>query len=528
MKLTIDLTGKGGLAPNFYKSGDAFGNNFNLRYEGKENQMVGGWYNPFKRPGYLCSVNASRDDISLDTGSINTIITSALYDMLNDDIYVAERGEEVYRGDGLSDIEFVSVLDLGVDNTIHDLEMYMINGVQKIFYTYDKNGTAEVGYADTGGAFANANSDWLTTDVTNNFSNTLINNIFMRVADNGFAYIFMDNQVHKIDGTTSGGATGTATANVITFPPYFQITDAIDTNGRIYMPIRQDTSPPTIGITLANAQVGVYIWDRLSTVVNMQNYIAIPGIREIRKIYVSPKGTIRVITINSEANVEIRELQGSVFNVIETLGDDIYPNYHDSLSVYGLNTSWLGNDGNIYCHGRVSENDKESFYKIGIITSSLGPGIMFMANAGSRADKLSFYISDTAVGANYRLYKWSPYTKIDGSGLAIIGNVYTLVKFLPPMSTVNYINIYCRPAGSGSGTIATIKPYFNQSTTAWASKAVTLDEAGTGLKRIEVGKPFVNTVQLEIEFSTSVNLSGNTDFSPSFAIIDYSVTKTKA
>ena len=524
-KLTIDLSGKGGLAPRF--NGDVHNANYNLRYIGREDQMAHGWYNPFKRYGYMSPSNSTRQDLQVDTGAPNALITSALYDMANDDIYVGERGREVYRGDSFSDLDLAGVLDVGVSNTIHDLEMYMINGVQKIFYTYDKNGTAEVGYADVGGSMANAHSNWLTTDATGAFSNTLTNDIFMRVADNGFGYIFMDNQIHKIDGTTSGGAAGTVTANVIIFPPYFQITDALDTNGRFYIPIRQDTSPSSLAISISNAPVGVYVWDRFSTAVNMQNYIAIPGIREIRKIYVSPKGTIRVITINSESYVEIRELQGNNFNVIETLGYGMYPRYHDSLSIYGLNTTWLGADGQIYCHGRVTEKDEEGIFNIGAITSTAGSGIMFLGGVGNAPSGLNFYISDTTSVPSYRLYKWSPHLGAGGTGTAYRGDVYTLVKFLPAMSTINYIDIYCRPSGSGATTIATIKPYFNQSATAWASKAVTLSEAGTGLKRIDVGKPYINAVQLEIEFSTAVNLSGLTDFSPSFAVIDYTPTNTK-
>ena len=406
-----------------------------------------------------------------------------------------------------------------------DLEMYQINGVQKIFYVYEKSGNLEIGHADTGGAFANSNNDWLTADVSGSFTNTLVNDAFMRVADNGFAYIFQDNNIHKIDGNTSGGAAGTVTANVVQFPPYFQITDAVDNQGRIYAAVRQDKSPSSITITLSSAPIGVYIWDRRTTVINMQNYIAIPGIREIKKIYVSPQGTIRAITINSETIVEIRELQGYSFNVIKTIGRRAYPSYNDSVNVHGLFTTWVSVDGIVYSHGRLSENDPESIYKIGSL-SGTSHGLSFVGNVGTSPFKFALHVSDILSGT-YRFYKWSPNAKEDGTGLANAGNVYSLVKYLPQMSNINYIDIYCNPKGSGSGTIATVKPYFNQSATAWASKAVTLDETGRGYVRIEVNKPYVNAVQLEIEFSTTVNLSGLTDFAPSFAIVDYSVTNTK-
>ena len=533
-KLQIDLTGKGGLAPRF--DGDYSGHtNYNLRYIGRDDQMAHGWYNPFKRYGYLNAANSTRDDLTVATGSPNIYIGSALYDMANNDFYVAERGakddgkshHEVYRADGMDDTDLESVLDLGASVAIHDLEMYQINGVPKIFYAYDKNGTAEVGYASVNDSMTTKVNTWLTTTATGAFSSTLTNDVFMRVADDGFMYLFHDGNIHKLDGREVTGLPGTVTENVLVFPDYWQITDALNTNGLFYIPIRQDQAPPAITVVLANATVGVYVWDKTTTLTNMQNYIAIPGIREIRKIYVSPKGTIRVITINSEANVEIRELQGNVFQVLETIGNGMYPVYHDSLSVYGLCTTWLGKDGQIYCHGQTSEKDREGFFNIGAITSTAGPGIMVIGGVGTAPNKLTFYISDTTAGPGYRLYKWGPYAENGGGGTPYKGDVYTLVKFLPAMSTVNYLDIYCRPAGSGTATAATVKIYFNQSASAWATKTITLAEAGTGFKRIEINKPFVNAVQLEIEFSTAIAMSANVDFAPSYAILDYSPTKTK-
>ena len=63
---------------------------------------------------------------------------------------------------------------------------------------------------------ASDNKTWLTSTVAGGFTMNLHNDFFMVVADNSFAYLFMDNHVHKLDGTTltgGAGAQGGSSAN---------------------------------------------------------------------------------------------------------------------------------------------------------------------------------------------------------------------------------------------------------------------------------------------------------------------------
>lgn len=474
-----------------------------------------------------------------------TILGSSIYDSANNDFYFAERGQRIFKGDTLDDTTLNPEHDLGATGTpvIMDLEIYQLNGTRKLFYVYESGGNLNVGEATLPIAFENDN--WLTTDVSGAFTNGLTNDAFMRVADNGFAYLFADNDIHKIDGTTNGGANGTISANVLQFPEYFQIVDAIDYRGNMYVAIHQNTEAVHSAIYTQRTNsipCGIYIWDRRTTVVNTQDYIPLEGVKQIRKIYVSPQGDLRLIVVNSENIVEIRKYNGSTFAAIEEAGYIAYPQFHDSLTNIGGLSVWLGVNGNIYAHGKISPFDIEGIYKIGntpdtVYTASTPTGaIMFgggntdSSTAGFKSYKTGLYIPYINSSAVALLKAWDIYgTGADGitNAQQEQGNVYTLVKFFPTMSTVHYIDIYNFPqTGSGSTTCGTVKIYFNQSSTAWASKTITRDQAARGYVTIDVDKQFVNSIQLEFEFETSIGIP-TFDYAPSFAVVDYTVTETR-
>ena len=538
-KLQIDLSGRAGLAPRHWGDLDRTVSTPELRYIGSEGQMASGIYNPFRRYGYCSPSNST-----FQTTGINTAATigSTIYDRVNNNFYCAERSQKIFKGANLDEATSIpQALDLGTTGTpvLMDLEIYMMNGVRKLYYIYKTGGNLEVGNATL--PFASANSNWLSTDTTGAFTNGLTNEAFMRVADNGFAYIFQDNNIHKIDGTTYGGANGTVTANVIQFPPFFQIVDAIDYRGNIYAAIHQDTAAirgAAAGVNY-NAPTGIYIWDRLSNVVNVRDYIPVDGISRIRKIYIAPNGELRLIGENSERVVEIRRFTGSSFEKIEEVGIGCYPQFPDSLDSCSSLVVWLGADGIIYAHGNLTHLDKEALYKIGNLPEAhtFTGAILFGGSTGAssttgyKAVKSGFYIGYNVATPLYHFKAWDMYgTGADGvTAQQEQGDVYTLVKYLPQMSNVNYIDIYMFPGGDGENpgvTAGTVKIYFNQSSSAWASKVVTRGDSFNGYKRIEINKPYVNSIQLEVEFSTST-VVGAFDFAPSYAVVDYTPTTTK-
>lgn len=486
-----------------------------------------------------------RYSTSTKPGSIAAILSSSLYDSLNDDFYFSERGQSIFRGDTLDDTALTSVLNLGATGTpqIMDLEIYQINAVRKLFYLYETGGNMEIGIATL--PFASNNNTWLTGTTSGAFTNAITNDGFIRVADNGYAYIFQDNNIHKIDGTSVGGTNGTVVANVLNFPAFFQVIDAYDYRGNMYIGIQQNIEGVlNSGITVrTNSNTcGVYIWDRQSTVISTRDYIPLEGVKQIRKIYVSPTGDLRLHVINSENISEIRKYNGSTFIPVEEVGYKAHPQFHDSQTNIGGLTVWLGSNGNIYAHGKITPFDNEALYKIGnapetVSSSGLATGAILFGgantdstSAGFKAYKTGLYISYADSAATTILLKaWDLYgTGADGlTALQEQGDVYTPVKFLPMLSTVNYIDIYMFPvATSGSTVVGTVKIYFNQSSTAWASKTITRDQAARGYFTIDVDKQYVNSVQIEIEFSSSTAI-GTSDLAPSLAVVDYTPTTTR-
>lgn len=557
-KLQIDLSGRAGLAPRFWGDIDRTVATPELRILGKEGQMADGIYNPFRRYGYMSPSNATFTDVTLDNASVG-VLSSSIYDSVNDDFYFMDRQEcQIYKGDGLDDVALTRVNGHGATGTpvSMDLEIYQINGSRKIFYVYEKSGNLEVGVSNLPFDNTTSSPNWLTNaaaagtatgsaNATGSFTVAITNDAFMRVADNGFAYIFQDNNIHKIDGSTNGGASGTLSANVVQFPAYFQIIDAVDYRGNMYIALHQNTQAVLsagVSVSTNSTPCGIVIWDRQTSSVNMKDYIPLEGIKQIRKIYVSPQGDLRLIVVNSENITEIRKYNGSTFVAIEEAGYLAHPQFHDSVTTIGGLTVWLGYNGNIYAHGKISPFDTEGIFKIGNLPESIqtfgittgavlfGGGSTDSYSGNTKPYKTGLYVTYNNASSSKLIKAWDIYgTGADGitTPLQEQGDVYTLVKFLPAMSSVNFIDIYNFPIGTtGTSTCGTVKIYFNQSSTAWATKTITRDQAARGYITIDVDKQFINSIQLEIEFKNDV-FPGTSDYAPSFAVVDYTPTETR-
>ncbi len=373
--------------------------------------------------------------------------------------------------------------------------------------------------------------------------------ILLRVADNGFMYIFDNNTVHKYDGTVAGGASGTLSANVLLFPSYFTVMDAIDYRGLMFIGISQlPITSSTIHNNLANHEInsGIYIWDRLSSVIQTRDYVPLAGVKVIKRIYVAPNGSLRLLCIAASGLTQMREYNGSTFVVIKELGLGACPQYVDGLCTTDQHSVWLGNDGAIYGHGAIDVGGPDVLAKIGQVkvtststpaTTLTGAGMVmfgaangFSSDSGYRADRMGFTISYNDGGSKLAK-KWFPFDKgtINSNAQnALQGDIFTSLFFLPTMSTITTMDVYMATGTtSGSTTQATIKIYFNGSTTAWASKTVTRDDVVKGYKHIEINKPFINTIQVEIEYSVSASLADSIDFHPAFAVVEYEPTGAK-
>lgn len=552
-KLQLDLSGRMGLTSNYFGDSDQTMATNNRNFGSGQSKMVDGYFNPFLRVGFLSPSVATLNSTTVSGATQNANIGSREYDVNNDDLYLAERGQQLFHFDGLDDTSLVQDFDLGATGTpvIHDLEIYQINGVRKLFYVYTKAGNFNVGIE----SLPTGTNDpvWLTTTTAGAFTNGTVSPYnFMRSSDNGFAYLFQDNNVHKIDGTlATGGTNGTVTPNALTFPAYFRITDAVDYRGFVFMVVHQSTVDVTTIQTTGNtfaSPVGIYVWDRETLTSSNNDFIPVNGVLSVQKIFIAPNGNLRLICVGANKLPQIREFDGHAFPIVKELSLGAAPQYPDSFTTAGNISIWLGMDGTIYGYGFPlnSESATEVLAKIGrVVTTNTthpefsiftgavhyGASNTFSSSTGYREDRQGLTIcyndSGTGVGTNNvkKFYPFDKGTINSSSQFSLQGDIYTPVTPLPTLCTVNTITIFMATgSSSGSTPQGTVKIYFNGSSAPWAVKTITRDDVAKGYFNIKVGKPYINTVQLEIEYPTATIMSDATDFHPFYADVDYTAT----
>lgn len=421
------------------------------------------------------------------------------------------------------------------------------SGIDVGLYTAITGGAFRVGVADL--PFANSDDAWLTTTATGAFANSTLSTYdFMRTADNGFAYFGQDNAFHKLDGTSTGGTNGTVTPNVLLFPASFRLTDAVDYRGNMFIVIHQSPVDTTSNTqTNYTLDCGVYIWDRDTTQIRMSDYVPVPGVRQIKKIFVAPNNSLRLITISSDGITQVRQFDGSNFIVIKELGIGAAPQFVDSLTIAGTKTMWLAPDGSLYCMGSSRPGGKELLARIaqirapqaettdGYASNITAGALLYGSNsdtgtAGYRNDRqgvLLSYSDGTPIIKKTYPFDKSPVNSTNQT--AHIGDIYSSIMALPFLATLQTITIHmAKGTATGATTQASVKIYFNGSSTAWATKTVTRDDIAKGYFNIKVGLPWVNKVQLEIEYATGITLSDTYDFHPYYAEVEYTATGAQA
>jgi len=358
---------------------------------------------------------------------------------------------------------------------------------------------------------------------------------FIRKADNALLYWFTDNRVHSVDGSITGGNFGTINPNLLIFPKHLNAVDAVDTNGFMYIAIQstQAGGGSADTKTFPADTIGVYVWDRQSTVVRTRDYAPIYGAKEIKRLFVDNEGTVNAIVINNSRFCELRQYINGKFVIVAGFELDGYPPYRHSVTRLGSLTAWQGQNGTIYGWGKLTPQESNQIYKLGDISGEASgtftPGIMVAGHNEATEPRLGAFLS-WADDSTQKLSKWFP----NGEGTIGStvqnphqGDIYSLVTPLKYTSTVENIKLLMIPGtNAGATTVANVKIYFNQSSTAWATKAITLDDIKRGWKEIEVNMQNINFVQIELEYVTTRTL-GTDDFNPMYAEVNYQPTNTK-
>ena len=543
LQLKINLSGSGGLINGFHK---------HLKqhvYFGGESQMVDGIYNPFSHPGYLTPARTARKDLTLANNSV--IHKTCIYDPVSDKFLSGSTDGHITYWSGLDSTTYSSDITTGTPDNIIDFEVYQLNGSRKIFYSSIDGSNGYVGVTDgtyfqfdwsNGGSNANLYTGTVTGSGTFTSAGP-----FMRVASNNFMYIYDKNRVHKVDGTASGGTAGTITANVLTFADTYRIVDAVDWKNLNYIAVQDEANPYNYsqGVSRFSRSAGVFVWDRVSTTVSTRDFIPIYGVKEIKRIYIAHDGKLRAMTVGASTQFQIREFTGSSFEVIFELDLSASPTTHDGVTISEYATFWLGNDLNVYAHGRYTPGAANGVYKVGKLTNGTitSVGYCYFANGSTEVatgtDCLFMsYINNSSSYNKTQKFLLNFYGSIPGAysaGAPYASEIYTKNISLPVQSNVEDMFVYLltsttSDSGDGTSICASVKVYLNQSATAFGTYNITRSDIRNGYIRIPINKQFVNNIQVSIDYSTTQN-SGVTitsfDACPSYAILNYEPTETK-
>lgn len=561
-KIQLDLTGAGGLANNYYGDKPYTSSSPHLRYLGADNQMAEGIYNPISMSGYLSPVNNTTKTIS---GTTSFLLTSALVvpaqiaNDTDDAIFFADEATTGTTGKIMNlDTAIDTSLDQAYEIPIFDTNKYAkcidlikaeLNTAEIVFFirqTTTNSNNYTVGISDRD--FQTIDPDWLQTVPVGAFTELTPNGrSFFVLGDNGLLYVMNTHRVHAIDGTATGGTNGTVYEGILQFPTGTRLVDGINYNGKIWVGLHNYANLTVHGSQNAlstksiNQFVGVYIWDKRTTTATVNEFIRLPACKLFWSMH-QLNDLPMCFTQSTDGYTQLRIWNGRGMQVVKTLGKNAYPKFRRH-SVYEGNDYiiWLGADGYVYYFGKTEASANNSLYIIGDMTAHVtngqtysSSGVLVPANAtetvtsGNHTESLAFYVSFSDTAGNH-LKKWYPFstgTISSNAQLAHIGNIYSLVKYLPELSRVKSLTIYCAPTtATGSTVIATVKIYINQSSTAYMTKSITQAQASRGYVTFDINKPNVNAIQLEIEYNTSETL-GTSDFHPSVGILEYEPTTT--
>ncbi len=407
-----------------------------------------------------------------------------------------------------------------------------------------------IGVADL--PWANQSPQWLTL-LAASAQNIGANNHVL-IPDEDYLWVLDGPSIHRIDGNSqTGGANGTFYPNMLYFPTNFTLVDGVDFRGNLYVGIQRYTSNIRGSSDLSeagNVFCGMVIWNKTPLVSGQTtDFIEAPGIKEIRKVYVSPVGTVRIIGLTYENVTVVLEYDGSRFKTLCEVGYAAYPEYRDGFVVTPNFVLWYGNDSNIYAHGSASPGDVEGIFKLGSqgytgTTSGAGAILYGGGNTGTPVSGYKTFrnglVLCEAFNVAARAWQWDMYgTGVGGANNKLnSGNIYTPVYLLTevlgfthypsPLSTVNYINLFFAPiTGTTTGAnCVTVNLYLNQSTTP-ISYPITDTQATRGYYRMEVNQQNVNCIQLEIVYDNTQYVTSNADIAFSTAVVTYEPTNMK-
>lgn len=375
-KITMDMSGRGGLGYKWFGdmnkhgyTGDTEVGAPNLRYLAKDGQTVNGIYNPVTKYGYMSPSANTYLTPAVNGTAIDQTIPINLVDETNHFLYFNCNNGHLYLAQNFykDEVDDIVTVGSGVSDTLitwTDAAKYQLNGGAKLYFAWASITQSYISTYDSGDPTGLSwNENWSKTDVANGNGGTGVTfgiqrNLRMIPSGDSFMYILDGIYVHRFDGTIIGGSQGTIYQNVLQGQAGTIFTMGAEWKNKLYLAIRKsstidDYDGAHFPENLSSAQdtIGIFVWNKQSSFFNSSDFVQLPGAVDIRAIWVSPKGDLRVMTLEATGEVYLRIFDGTKFTIYTTLPYGAAPSTIKSLKVHGMYTYWMGLDGLIYAHG---------------------------------------------------------------------------------------------------------------------------------------------------------------------------------
>lgn len=287
-------------------------------------------------------------------------------------------------------------------------------------------------------------------------------------SDNGFCYFSNGSLLHKFDGTSSGGTNGTITGSVLSLSVNREILDMVDNGGRLWILTRNVSSSVASATNNAGSKPSVVIWNRQSTIVNVEDNITI-GALEVYGIY-SHNGVVYVFAKGYDGLNKLYGFDGKNFQVVADIGSlnsvaDLGNGQEVGIPVYGSSSvltlsngfSWTDPNSNVFWYGlETNESPRRTLHWISRVstadTNSGGSGFCITGN--SSVQIYSTYVTSSAV-------KFSYVDVLDASSDIVAAGIatYTSAVELPKLSTIDGVTIFFRENTNADTATTTVKIY---------------------------------------------------------------------
>jgi hypothetical protein len=487
---------RGGMAPEYWQD-------VNTIKVGKENQFAYGLIDAISNPNVIQATNSSFSNLTGATLPTSGIATK--FQMVDDYTSSFSSIPQIYVGIG-DELNQINSNTLSLSNTTEfpyklapaggthsghtgfyfdDLAVYQLNGVPALWAFYRDN-------TDGDATIYNLDDTFTTNDVgfSGATDGAVLDNdypIIAEVADNGFMYVANGNAIHKVDGTSEGGASATVTQSVIDIGAEWMILDIKDYNAKLIILAQEGE-----GTIVGNRRIRVYVWDRTSTSLSFEDIIRIDGITgSISRIgfYNNIPCVLTVEPYTKSSNiVKLRAFTGRSFDVVRELfpvssswglgvrfdnmkvpfiqwengiiiitgsGQFIY--IENPLTEYST-ANYIGN------HGVVTGDGSDGYTIGGLIQTTVGPYILFpYYDVDEKETKISSWIFGNTSGT-------------------ATGDFYTRVYELPKLSDIKGITVYYEPLSSEADKNITITAFRNMSSSAVSGTSMTINYASDGTR----------------------------------------------